>query len=179
MDNIELIMEAIAGNESAFEQLIKQESSKLYRTAFLYVGNKEDALDVVQETVFKAFKSIHNLKNPQYFSTWIIKILIRSAYSILEKCKKITVIDYDSIENMQDERVNEIHQSIDLAVALNTLREKHKTAIILFYYHGLPINLISTMMNKPEGTVKSYLRRGKAELKSILEGEYSFEQSMV
>ncbi|MGM8216429.1 sigma-70 family RNA polymerase sigma factor [Bacillaceae bacterium W0354] len=179
MENINLVKKAIKGNEKAFELLIKQESSKLYRTAFLYVGNKEDALDVVQETVYKAYKSIHSLKNPQYFSTWIVKILIRTAYRILKKNKKLSFIDYESLDILQDDNVNEIHQSIDLAEALNILNKKHKTAIILFYYHDLPTHMIATMMDKPEGTVKSYLRRAKIELKKILEGENLYGQSMV
>ncbi|MDQ0860729.1 hypothetical protein [Bacillus sp. V2I10] len=56
--------EAIRRNEEAFEELIKLESSKLYKTAFLYVVNKEDALDVLQGTVFKAFVSIGSLRQP-------------------------------------------------------------------------------------------------------------------
>ncbi|WP_062108907.1 sigma-70 family RNA polymerase sigma factor [Bacillus niameyensis] len=174
-----IVKKAIKGDETAFELLIKQESSKLYRTAFLYVGNKEDALDVVQETVYKAFKSIHNLKSPEYFSTWLIKILIRTAYRVLEKNKKLITVDYESLPNLQDEKVIEIHQSLDLAEALNNLQENQKTAIILFYYHDLPIQMIATMMDKPEGTVKSYLRRAKMELKKLLEGDYHYGQSIV
>ncbi|MBS4201143.1 sigma-70 family RNA polymerase sigma factor [Bacillus sp. FJAT-49732] len=179
MENIDIVKNAIKGDEQAFELLLKQESSKLYRTAFLYVGNKEDALDVVQETVYKAYKSIGSLKNPEYFSTWIIKILIRTAYRILEKNRKLTTIDYESLVNLQDHKVIEIHQNIDLADALNILNENDKTAIILFYYHDLPIHKIATMMDKPEGTVKSYLRRAKIELKKILEGDNHYEQNIV
>ena len=179
MENINVVKKAIKGNEKAFELLLKQESSKLYRTAYLYVGNKEDALDVVQETVYKAYKSIGSLKSPEYFSTWIIKILIRTAYRILEKNKKLITIDYEFLNNLQDHKVIEIHQKIDLANALNVLRENDKTAIILFYYHGLPIHIIAQMMDKPEGTVKSYLRRAKMELKKILGGEDRYEERLV
>ncbi|MGE8207303.1 sigma-70 family RNA polymerase sigma factor [Heyndrickxia sp. NPDC080065] len=179
MENINVVKKAIKGDEQAFELLLKQESSKLYRTAFLYVGNKEDALDVVQDTVCKAYESIGKLKNPEYFSTWIIRILIRTAYRILERNKKLTTIDYESLANLQDHKVIEIHQNIDLADALNSLNENDRTAIILFYYHGLPIHMIATMMDKPEGTVKSYLRRAKIELKKILGGESYYEQRMV
>ncbi len=55
------------GNDEAFEQLIRLYQNQLYRTAYLYVGNKEDALDVVQETVYKAYLSIEQLKKPNYF----------------------------------------------------------------------------------------------------------------
>lgn len=179
MENLNVVKKAIKGDEQAFEFLIKQESSKLYRTAFLYVGNKEDALDVVQETVCKAYQSISNLKNPEYFSTWLIKILIRTAYRVLEKNRKITTIDYETLINFQDQKVFEIHENMDLSNAIKQLNENDRTAIILFYYHSLPIHMIAKMMDKPEGTVKSYLRRAKAQLQKILGGAEYYEQRMV
>lgn len=179
MENMNVVEKAIEGDEKAFELLLKQESSKLYRTAFLYVGNKEDALDVVQDTICKAYQSIGNLKKPEYFSTWLIRILIRTAYRVLERKRKFTTIDYESLANLQDHKVIETHQNIDLAKALNNLNENDRIAIILFYYHDLPIRKIAKMMQKPEGTVKSYLRRAKIELKKILEGENNLEQNMV
>lgn len=179
MENLNVVKKAIKGDEQAFELLIKHESRKLYRTAFLYVGNKEDALDVVQDTVCKAFQSISNLKNPEYFNTWLIKILIRTAYRVLERKSKFNSIDYESLSNFQDHKVIEIHENIDLSNALNMLNENDRTAIILFYYHSMPIHLIATMMDKPEGTVKSYLRRARIELHRILGGADYYEQRMV
>lgn len=70
MKQIKLVKKAIKVDEEAFETLVVQQSDKLYRTAFLYVPNKEDALDVLQETIYKAFISIDQLKHPEYFSTW-------------------------------------------------------------------------------------------------------------
>lgn len=64
---IKLIKKAIKGNAKAFEALILENQEQLYRTAYLYVGNREDSLDVVQETTYKAFKSIHQLKEPTFF----------------------------------------------------------------------------------------------------------------
>jgi RNA polymerase sigma-70 factor, ECF subfamily len=69
LQNIDLVKKAINGNEEAFETLVKSESEKLYKTAFVYVRNKDDALDVLQETVYKAFTSIDKVKKPEYFTT--------------------------------------------------------------------------------------------------------------
>ncbi|MGV3487528.1 MAG: hypothetical protein ACO1OC_02955 [Tuberibacillus sp.] len=68
MVHIQLVKAAVNGDENAFEKLIKSESDRLYRTAFLYVHNKEDALDVLQETVYKAFVSINRSLDPVYRS---------------------------------------------------------------------------------------------------------------
>ena len=56
-----------------------ENKEKLYRIAFSYTKNKEDALDIVQESVLKALKSANTLKNPQYIKTWYYKILTRTA----------------------------------------------------------------------------------------------------
>ena len=174
----DLVKKAINGDEEAFELLIKQESDKLYKIAFLHVRNKEDALDVIQETVCKAFISIKKLKNADFFSTWLIKILIRTAYKTLEQRKKVVFLDDDSISNLIDKEVPEYEQQIDLSYALSTLNTNYQTVIILFYYNDLSICAISKTLGKPEGTIKTYLRRAKIELKKVI-GEDCFEQRMV
>ncbi|WP_367946571.1 sigma factor [Bacillus sp. V59.32b] len=87
--NHKLIQKAIKGNKKAFEQLIMKHHEQMYRTAFLYVRNKEDALDIVQEATYQALVSIHTLKNPEYFMTWFTKIIIRCSGQVIEKRKML------------------------------------------------------------------------------------------
>src|SRR5690625_5392073 len=68
----------------------------MYYTALSYVGKQEDALDVIQETAYKAFLAIKNLREPEYFSTWLIAILIRECYQLLRKRNKM--IPYEENE---------------------------------------------------------------------------------
>ncbi|MET1123286.1 sigma factor, partial [Priestia megaterium] len=63
------VKKAKRGNEKAFQELIELEKNKLFRIAYLYVKNEADALDIVQDTIYKAFISIKRLKDPSYFST--------------------------------------------------------------------------------------------------------------
>ncbi|WP_261384334.1 sigma-70 family RNA polymerase sigma factor [Planococcus sp. CPCC 101016] len=168
MKNIDTVKKAIKGNEKAFERLVKEESEKLYRMAFLYVKNKEDALDVVQETVYKAFISIGQLKNPEFFSTWLTRILIHTAFDLLKKHKRN---HYEDLANdIADERQKDITDKLDTLEAISLLNENYRTAIILFYYQDLSIHTIAETMEKPESTIKTYLRRAKIELKAIIEG---------
>jgi len=84
-EHTELVRRAIKQDEAAFEQLILLHSEQLYRTAYVYVKNEQDALDVVQETVYKAFISVGQVKEPKYFVTWLTKILIRNCYRVLNQ----------------------------------------------------------------------------------------------
>lgn len=179
MTNIHTVKKAIKGDDEAFESLIKEESTKLYRTAFLYMRNKEDALDVLQETVTKAYVSIHQLKNPEYFSTWLIKILIRTAYHFLGKKKKLVLTGDELLNRMVDIHGEKRESELDLSEALAQLDMHYQTVIILFYYHDLSIRSIAETLDKPEGTIKTYLRRAKIEMKKVLEGADYYEQRMV
>ncbi|QTN01007.1 sigma-70 family RNA polymerase sigma factor [Sediminibacillus dalangtanensis] len=170
MKHSPLVKKAINGDEAAFETLIKKESEKLYKTAFLYVKNKEDALDVLQETIYKAFISINQVKKPEYFYTWLTKILIRTAYELLRKRKKV-IYDENLIHHKPETEGNQdVEAKMDLLNAISQLSEQYQTVIILFYYQDLPIHQIAETMGKPENTVKTYLRRAKKELKHYIEG---------
>ncbi|MFC7785214.1 MULTISPECIES: sigma-70 family RNA polymerase sigma factor [unclassified Rossellomorea] len=177
--DVKLVKRAIKGNEQAFERLIHSESEKLYRTAFLYVRNKEDALDVVQETVCKAFTSIARLKNPEYFSTWLIKILIHTAYSMLKKQNRLVLTGDEFLDNTLVSEETDIEGRIDLITAMASLNQHYQTVIILFYFQGQSIKMISDTMGTPEGTVKTYLHRAKLELRMLLEGVNQYGQKMV
>ncbi|MGM7700422.1 sigma-70 family RNA polymerase sigma factor [Pseudalkalibacillus sp. Hm43] len=179
MTHTKLVKKAIKGNEEAFETLIREQHEKLYRTAFLYVRNKDDALDIVQDTVCKAYMSIGQLKQPEYFSTWLTKILIRTAYDLLKKKKKVVLNGDDFLTMVRDQKSPKTEDRLDLAEAIGHLSIPYQTAIILFYYHDQSIQTIAETMDKPEGTIKTYLHRAKQELKKQLEGANIYEQRLV
>lgn len=135
--------------------------------------NKEDALDIVQETVYKALLSIEQLKEPKFFMTWLIRILIRNAYDLLGQKKKAEKIVKESKDDAYEDLKNyssHSEQNIDLKTAILQLDEKYQTVILLYYYHDLSIHQIAWHMNIPEGTVKTYLHRARKSLKKLLEG---------
>ncbi|HDX9577818.1 TPA: sigma-70 family RNA polymerase sigma factor [Bacillus pseudomycoides] len=170
MDEIKLVKKAKKGDDAAFEQLISLHQDQLYRTAYMYVQNKEDALDIVQETVYKAYVSLEQLQKPNFFLTWLTRILIHNAYQVLNEKKKVQQLE-DSRECRDLRNVaNRIEQNIDLQVAIGKLDENYQTVIILHYYYDLPINQIAWHMNVPEGTIKTYLHRARNSLKKLLGG---------
>ena len=166
-----LAVKAIHGDKQAFEELLKSESEKLYKIAFLHMQNKEDALDVLQEATCKAYLAITQLKEPAYFSTWLIKILIRTAYRELERKKKSIALPEESIAYLLESNQAE-EPSFDLTEPLSKLKPEYKNVILLFYYYDLPIRTIAVSMGKPPSTIKTYLRRAKLELKQKLGDDY-------
>lgn len=164
-EHTELVRRAIKQDEAAFEQLILLHSEQLYRTAYVYVKNEQDALDVVQETVYKAFISIGQVKEPKYFVTWLTKILIRNCYRVLNQQTAAA----DLVEQVPvKESSREEH--LDLIDALSHLRKEYRDVLILFYFHDVPMKEIASFIGITLNTVKTYLKRGREELKKQLGG---------
>ncbi|GHI01142.1 sigma-70 family RNA polymerase sigma factor [Neobacillus kokaensis] len=178
MDELKLIRKAIKGNEKAFEKLLEIHSDRLYRTAYLYVGNRQDALDVLQEMAYRAFLAIRQLRDERYFLTWLTKILINCAYDVIKKRKKEVPAAENIIELIPGKR-EKCDEALDLIEAINRLNEQYRNAIILFYYQDLPLIEVAKLMNIPVNTVKTYLSRGKSQLKKLLGGdEYNGKETI-
>lgn len=177
MNERELVKKAIKGNKEAFEGLLVIHSNQLYRTAFLYVRNREDALDIVQETAYKGLLAIGQLKKEDFFLTWLTKILIHCAFDVMKKKKK--EIPIEKIIELSSEKFEKRDEHLDLVSATSQLKHPYQNAIILFYFQDLPISEVAKIMNVPENTVKTYLHRGKNQLKKLLRaGAYNGEETV-
>ncbi|WP_245983568.1 sigma-70 family RNA polymerase sigma factor [Ammoniphilus oxalaticus] len=167
--DVHTVKRAIAGDKEAFEQLLYSEEEKLYYTALSYTVQKEDALDAIQEAVCKAYLSIKQLKQPDFFSTWLIRILIHECYRLLNKRQRMIPFEEEELLKKLEHHTDEINHSTELTEMLSQLNPSYQTALILFYYRDLPIKQISEVMEKPVGTIKTYLHRGKKQLREEME----------
>ncbi|MFT4416998.1 sigma-70 family RNA polymerase sigma factor [Fredinandcohnia humi] len=165
----DLVKKAIRGNKKAFEKLILLEKNKLYRMAYLYVKNENDALDIVQETIYKAYLGIKNVKETGYFSTWLTRILINTAIDFIRKNQNL--IQFEDLERIPIQDQYLLEESMDLLDAVTNLEERYKTVILLRYYNDFSLKEIANMLDCPEGTVKSNLHRAINHLKSVLKRE--------
>jgi RNA polymerase sigma-70 factor, ECF subfamily len=171
MDIEEQVKFAIRGDEKAFEYLMDINKEGLYRTAFAYVKNEQDALDILQETVYKAYTSINKLMEPKYFKTWLTRILINNAISFINKSKKIEYLT-DVIPNYSNCNTgNLIDEKLDILSSIEKLDDKHKTVIVLKYFQDLTITEISEVLDCPSGTIKTYLNKALTQLRFIMKEE--------
>lgn len=177
--DIAIVKQAIAGNKEAFEQLLILEEEKLFYTALSYVGQKEDALDAIQEAACKAYLSVHQLKQPEFFTTWLFRILIHECYRLLKKGQKMIPYEESELLNRLQHEENVIVNPINVPEAIKQLNHSQQMAIILFYYHDLPLKEISEVMDKPVSTIKTYLHRGKKQLKRQLERSATFNEKVI
>ncbi|MGM0898074.1 MAG: sigma-70 family RNA polymerase sigma factor [Bacillota bacterium] len=172
----ELIAAAIQGDRIALQQLLKSEKEKLYRMAYTYVKNEEDALEIFQRTVLQAIESVHQVKEPHFFSTWLTRICINKALAFLKNNKKLVYMGEVEQRNSDNSSSSDVAQQLDVSNALDSLPEKFKTALMLRYYQDFTIKQVAAVMDCPEGTVKTLIHRGLALLKKDLKGVYADER---
>jgi RNA polymerase sigma-70 factor, ECF subfamily len=173
---IQLVKEAQKGNDHAFLKLFQEYENDIYRTAFVYVKNQEDALDVVQETAYRAFKSIKNLKEPKYLKTWIIKIAISCSIDVVRKQKKVVELKPEVEKVLSSKEEKDLSLSMTLDDLIELLNENEKKVIILRYYFDFTIKEVSETLNIPLGTAKTILYRGLNKLRKELNGDEMYER---
>lgn len=164
-----LVKKAMRGSPKAFGALIRSQQEYLYRMAFLYTHQEDDALDVVQESILKAYQSVKTLREPEYFQTWLTRIVINTAKDLCRKRRP-----EDGLEEAQDLPAPEglsPEERMDLYTALDHLPERYRDIVKLKYFDGLTIREIAQQLDVPEGTVSSSLTRAVRQMRKELKEE--------
>ena len=170
---------AARGDEAAFEALISPYLDTTYRLCLRMMGNEQDAADMAQEALVRAWRSLSTYKAQSRFSTWLYRITQNVCLDELRKRK-----------NRQAESLQELHEAgfdppdnaatpetaaeiqdtrTQLAHAIGKLNDEHRAAILLRDVHGLSYEEIASVLDVNLNTVKSRISRARANLRSILE----------
>lgn len=151
-------------------EYILTNKEKYYRIAYCYVKNEEDALDVVQDAIVKAFKYQSSLRETAYINTWFCKIVINTAKSHLQKQNRYINIDENQLESYEKPSYDH-YKDFELEEALDHLSYMEKSIIMLRYFEEMDLKQVSTVMDQNLSTVKSTLYRALKKLRVILEKE--------
>jgi len=169
-----LILRFQEGDINAYNELVKRYKDRLLNFVFRYFNNREQAEDVVQDTLIKLYTHASYYKNIAKFSTWIFTIAKNNALTELRKNKRKQtdslwtddgkVIDINSNNQTLDRRVqNEI--AVDqLNKFLDEIPENFRMAVVLRDFQELSYDEISKILEIPIGTIKSRINRGRIQL---------------
>lgn len=154
-----------------FTQLVRKEQSSLRR--FLLAacsGNRDEADDIAQEALMKAYVASRDFEDVAGFSAWIYRI---ACNCLIDHQRKIAArgvtLDIDKAYDVAAAaKSDDSFAYQELYHAIDGLTVSERTAVLLFYMEDRPIKEITTIMNVAEGTVKAYLSRGREHLREIL-----------
>jgi RNA polymerase sigma-70 factor (ECF subfamily) len=171
----ELVARALRGDGRAFRDLVANHHAVAYAVVRAILGNQrfDDVDDVMQLVYLKAHQGLAGFRGDAKFSSWLYQIARREALDVVAK-KRVdaTPIDEVEIASRADEApdaatdARDTRQRVERAMA--KLDESYRTAIELRYMAEKSYEEIAELMRLPVGTVKTYVHRGKVELKKIL-----------
>lgn len=150
--------------KEAFTQLVLESERTLYRVSMSMLKNETDCEDAVQTAILTAYQKLDTLKSENYFKTWLVRILINVCNKQLNHNKRI--ID---IQEYMETAVPSSDIYIDVKIALEGLPAKIREVVVLYYMENFSVKEIKSILNIPEGTVKSRLSKGRELLKLGLE----------
>lgn len=113
-----LVKQAKKKDKQSFVELIELHKQSMYKIAWSYLHNDEDAADAIQETILKCYEKIEKLKNESYFTTWLTRILINNCKDILQKKKRETLSEVlpeqgDVCRELENYEFQELLKTID------------------------------------------------------------------
>ena len=174
MDSAERIMvtAALAGDDEAFETVIRTYSRRVYVVVYAIVQDVAEAEDLVQDTFLKAHSQRAKLREPEKFPAWLLTVARNAARDRLRRRRPQA--DAEVIDTLADHRAatpgsameNEEHQA-RLRRALASLPEDHRTALTLRYLEGLDYRAIETTMGLSNGALRGILGRALGTLRRM------------
>lgn len=138
------------------EDYIIENQELFYRLAYSYVKNPDNALDIVQDSIYKAFTSINSLKNPSYMKTWLYRIIVNTSIDFIRRNKREVIMDNDILLSI-DKGIMDKYSDFDLKVTIDNLPENYKSIIILRFFEDLKINDIANILDENVNTIKTRL----------------------
>ena len=153
-----------------FCECIRQQEKSMYALAFSILKNENDAADIMQEAILKAYCNMDNLRDKKKFKSWILSIVHNTAIDFLRKHREtVNIEDQWGISTPQPP----IDMAAKLTVweAVQKLKLPYQTVVILFYYDNLPIQKISEITSTPAVTVRQQLFRARKMLAKLLNKE--------
>ena len=165
-----LVAACLAGDRTAFGQLVDAYQSKLFYAAYRITGSAEDAMDATQSAFVKAYENLHTFDPSRRFFSWIYRIALNEALNICNLRRNQSELE-DEIPGTGDdpEQVCEAEEEGQaIQRALMTLCEDQRAVLVLRHFHGLSYGEIGEVVGVGEKTVKSRLFAARQNLRAAL-----------
>lgn len=180
----ELVRESRRGDKEAFRELVERYQRKVLSVAQGMVHNREDALEIAQETFVKAFENLDSFKGESSFYTWLYRIVVNRAIDFQRRERRHPTVGLEEgtgssegyEEIVKEERLADPFHQVQahevgqrVIEAINELTPDHKAVILLREVEGLSYDEISRVMQCSKGTVMSRLHYARKKLQKKLQ----------
>ncbi len=169
----DLVAATLAGDRTAFDELVGRYQGKIYNLALRITGNTDDALDVSQAAFLKAYDNLGRFNPAHRFFSWIYRIGLNEALDVVGRRRRFADLDAEipAAEAGPEDRMRGRESGRRLGAALGRLTPQYRAVIVLRHLHGLSYNEIAKVVGVPARTVKSRLFTARRELRRQLAAE--------
>ena len=137
-----------------FAERIDAIRERLYRIAWMYLRNEADALEAVDEAVYRGLRGLKHLRRPEYFETWITRILLNECSRELRRRKRLS-----PEETLPESAGADAFDGLPLREAVGRLPEELRAVVVLRYFSGYTLEETAELLKLPRGTVATRQRR--------------------
>lgn len=148
-----------------FAERVERIRARMFRTACMYLGSDAMACDAVDESVYRALKSLKKLRNAEYFETWLTRILINECKKQLRRIRREQPLD------TIPETAQEEFDALPLRDAVQRLPDELREVVILRYFSGYTVAETAKCLELAQGTVATRQRRALGILRLELAEE--------
>lgn len=150
-------------------QYIREHQAYFYRLAYQYVGDRDLAMDLVQDAVVKALQHWESLREPEAVRSWFYRILVRECLSFLRSSSRRVIYLAEPPEQIQSSCESALEDREAVRQALEGLPPKIKTVVLLRFYEEMQLSEIAEITGTNLSTVKSRLYKGLKKLRESLQ----------
>lgn len=141
-------------SQEQFDFVYKEYAKELLQIAYGYTKNKEDSIDIMQNAYIAVLESNKRFESNEHIKYFLIRVTINESINFVKSySKKKVLCNNDIIMNIPETKKDEL--PYDISEIVNTLPEKYKTIIVLYYYDGMKIKDISKVLKMKESAVKN------------------------
>src|SRR5438067_5894295 len=158
---------AIHGDREAFEMIIRTHSRTLFAIAYGILQNREEAEDVVQDSLVKAWKTRWRVRDPEKFPAWLCMIARHRAHDVFRK-RRSAPLTHEIIETSEANAPDTAAMDQQLHLALATLPELHRAALTLRYFEEMDYRTIENSLGLTNGALRGVLGRALALMRKQL-----------
>ena len=175
-----LIAECLAGRVDAFGELIRPYQDRLYNVLFRVTGSREDAVELLQDALIRAYRNLGSFQGEASFYTWLYRVAMNLALT-RKRRQKVRAVSTEGGENgrpldiSDDPERTSPGRELEAADrrrlverAMASLDEPHRAILVLKEVEGLRYEEIARVLELPIGTVRSRLHRARADLRDRL-----------
>jgi RNA polymerase sigma-70 factor, ECF subfamily len=169
-DDRDLARACLTGDAEALSAFVRRYQSVVFGLCYRMLGQREDAEDVVQEVFLRAFRGLAGWDQTRPIRPWLLTIAANRCRTwLVQRARRAPATDFLAGIADDDPAPGRFDLAEELQLALAELREGYRMCFILYHVHELELAEIAEIVDRPEGTIKTWLHRARKELANRLE----------